>query len=65
MLRAISEVADIETRLGPGGLYFDRVFQHSRRHYVGLVRDLVEDGSLGFVEDACEFVGLFFFVKEG
>ena len=52
MLRAISEVADIETRLGPGGLYFDRVFQHSRRHCVGLVRDLVEADSVGFFDNA-------------
>ena len=47
--RPVSEVADIETWLGLGGLYVDPVFQHSRRHYVG--------SSVDFVEDALEHVG--------
>ena len=50
--RPVSEVADIETWVGLGGLYVDPVFQHSRRHNVGSIRDLVKAGSVGFVEDA-------------
>ena len=41
------------------GRYVDPVFQHSQRHFVGLVRDLVTAGSVDFVEDAVEHVGLF------
>ena len=37
--------------------------QHSRQHNEWFVRDLVKAGSFGFVEDAVEHVGLFFFVK--
>ena len=57
MLRFVSEVSDIETRLGQAGRYVDPVFQHSGRHYVGFVRDLVEVDFVGFVEDAVEHVG--------
>ena len=32
----------METRMGPAGRYIDPVFQHSWRHYVGFVRDLVK-----------------------
>ena len=39
-LRPVSEVSDMETRLEPAGRYVDPVFQHSRRHYVGFVRNL-------------------------
>ena len=39
--------------------YVDPVFQHSRRHNVGFVRDLVKTGSVSVV-DAVEHVGLFF-----
>ena len=53
MLRPVSEVADMETRLRPAGRYVDPVFQHSRRHYVGFVRDLVKAGSVEFVEGCC------------
>ena len=49
LLRTVSEVADMETRLGPAGRYVDPFSQHSRRHYVGFVRDLVEAGSVGCV----------------
>ena len=49
----------METRLGPAGRYVDPVFQHSRRHYVGFIRDLVKAGLVGFVQDAVEHVGLF------
>ena len=63
-LRPVSEVADTESRLDPGGLYVDPVFQHSPRHYVGFVRDLVKAGSFGFVEAAVEHVGLFFVPKK-
>ena len=63
MLRPVSEVADIETRLGLAGRHVDPVFQHSRRHYVGFVRDLVEAASVGFVEGAVEHVGCFFVAK--
>ena len=45
MLRPVSEVADMETPLGPAGRYVDPFFQH--RHYVGFVRDLVKSGSVG------------------
>ena len=41
MFRPVSEVGDMETRLGPAGRYVDPVFQHSQRHFVGFVRDLV------------------------
>ena len=41
LLRSVSEVADMEARLGPAGRYVDPVFQDSRRHSVGFVRDLV------------------------
>ena len=57
MLRPVSEVADMEARLGLAGRYTDPVFQHSRRDCVGFVRDLVKAGSVEFVEDAVEHVG--------
>ena len=47
------------TRLGPAGWYVDPVFQHSWRYYVGFISDLVNAGSVGFVEQAVEYVGLF------
>ena len=47
----------METGLGPTGRDADPVFQHSRRHPVGFVRDLVKTGSVGFVQDADEHVG--------
>ena len=40
MLRLVSEVADMEARLGPAGRYVDPVFQQSRCHHVGFIRDL-------------------------
>ena len=52
-----------QTRLGQGR-YVDPVFQHSRRHYVGVIRDLVKAGSVGFVVTAVEHVGLFFVAKK-
>ena len=52
MLRAVSEVADVETRLGPAGRYVGPVFQHRRPHYVGFISDLVKAGSVGLVETA-------------
>ena len=55
MLRPVSEVA---------GRHLDPVFQHSWRHYVGFVRDLVKAASVGFVEDAVEHVGLLFVAKK-
>ena len=61
MLRPGSEVADMETLVGPAGRYVEPVFQHSGRHYVGFVRDLVKAGCVGFVETAVAHVGLFFF----
>ena len=42
MHRPVSEVADMETRLGPAGRFVDPVFQHSRRHHVGFIRDLAK-----------------------
>ena len=39
MLRLAFEVAGMETRLGPASRDIDPVFQHSRRHFVGFVRD--------------------------
>ena len=59
MLRPVSEIADMETRLGPAGRYVDPVRQHSGRHSVGFVRDLVLAGSVDFVEDAVEPRSLF------
>ena len=46
MLRPASEVADMDTPVGTGSRYVDPVFQHSRRHDVGFVRDLVKGGSV-------------------
>ena len=63
MLRPVSEVSYMETRLGPAGQYVDPVF-HSRRHYVGFVGYLVKALAVGFIEDAVEHVGLFFFAKK-
>ena len=62
-LRPFSEVADMETRLGPPGRYVDPVVWHSRRHFVGFIRDPVKAGSVGFVETASD-VGLFFVAKK-
>ena len=64
LLGAVSEVADMDTRLGPVGRYFDPVFQHSRRNHRSFVRDLVEAGSVGFVEAAVTHVGLFLVAKK-
>ena len=64
MLILVSEVADLETLLGPASRYVDPVFQHNQRHYVGFVRDLVKAGSVGFVDDV-QHVGLFFVAKKG
>ena len=50
MPRPVSEVADMETQLGPAGRYVDPVFQHSRRHYVGFISDLMKAASVGFVK---------------
>ena len=55
MLRPVSEVA---------GRHLDSVLQHSWRHFVGFVRDLVKATSVGFVEDAVEHVGLLFVAKK-
>ena len=64
MLRPVPEVADMETWLGPASRCVDPVFQHSQRHNVGFVPDLVEVGSVEFVEDAVEHVALFFVAKK-
>ena len=64
MHRPVSEVADMETRLGPSGRYVDSVFQHSRRHNVGFNCDMVKAGSVGFVETAVEHVHFFFVAKK-
>ena len=58
LLRFVSEVAYLEARLGPPGCFVDPVFQHSRRHYVGFICDLVKAGSVGFVATAVELFGL-------
>ena len=54
LLRPVSEVANMEAQLGPAGRYVDPVFQHSRRHNVGFIRDLVNAGSAGFAETETE-----------
>ena len=64
MLRLVLEVADIETRVGPAVRCVDPVVQDSQRHHVGFVRDLLNAGSVGFVEDAVEHIGLFFRCQE-
>ena len=64
MLRPVSGVPDMETRVGPAGRYVYPVFQHSLRHYVRYVRDLVKAGSVVFVEDSVAHVGLFFVAKK-
>ena len=50
----------MQTRLGQARRYVDPDFQHSQHDYVGFVRELVKAGSVEFVEDAVEHVGLFF-----
>ena len=64
MHRLVSEVADMEARLGSASRNVDPVFQHSRLHHVGFIRDLEKAGSVGFVETATEHVGLFFVAKK-
>ena len=64
MLRPVSDVADTETQLGPASRCVDPVFQHIRRHYASFVRDLMKGGSVEFVEDAVEHIGLFFVAKK-
>ena len=49
-----SEVADVEAQLGPAGRYVDAVFQHTRRHFEGFLRDSKKAGSVGFVVTAVE-----------
>ena len=44
MSRPVSDVADVETRLAPAGRCVDPLFQHSRHHLVGFVRDLQHAG---------------------
>ena len=39
-------------------------FSSTASRHVGLVRDLVKAGSVGFVEEAVEHVGLFFAAKK-
>ena len=56
VLRPVSEVADMETRLGLAARCVDPAFQHSRPHCVGFVREQAETGSVGFVENAVEHV---------
>ena len=57
LLRPVSErLPTWETLLEPADRDVDPVFQHSRRHDVGFVRDLVKACSVGFVEDAVEHV---------
>ena len=57
MLRLVSEVADMEIWLGPAGRYVDPVFEHSWSRCVGVIRDLVKAGSVGFVETAVDQEG--------
>ena len=64
LLRLVSEVADFEARLGPPSCFVDPVFQHSQRHYVGFICDLVKAGSVGFVTTAVEHFGLFVVAKK-
>ena len=47
------------TRLGPAGRYVDPVFQHSRRHHLGCVRELVRAGSVGFLKMLLNTLGSF------
>ena len=54
----------MDNGLGPAGRHVDPAFQHSWRQCAGFVRDLVKAGSVGFVEDAVEHVGLFFGAKK-
>ena len=50
--------------MGPANHHVDPVFHHSRRHYVGFVRDLVTARSVGFVEAAVEHVSLHFVAQK-
>ena len=45
----------MEAWLGLASRCVDPIFQHSRRHYVGFIGDLVKAGSVGFVETAASF----------
>ena len=64
-LLSSSARSSLEAQLGPHGCHVDPVFQHSRPHYVGFISDVVKAGSVGFVEDAVEHVGLFIRCQEG
>ena len=64
MLRPVSEVAVLKPGWDWPGRYLDPVFQHSRHHHVGLIRDLVMAASVGFVETAIEHVGVFFVAQK-
>ena len=57
-------VAGMKNRLVPADRYVDPVFQQSRRHYAGSIRDLVFAGSVEFGKDAVEHVGLCFVAKK-
>ena len=65
MLRPVSEVADMETWLGPAGRYVDAVIWHSRRHYVVYIRDMVRASPVVFVETAVETRWFLFRCQEG
>ena len=54
----------MEAWLGLASRCVDPIFQHSRRHYVGFIGDLVKAGIVRFVETAAEHDGLFFVVKK-
>ena len=62
--RPVSEVPDIETWFGLAGRYVDPTVQHSRRQYVGFIRDLVKAGSVWFVKMLLSTLVFFFVAKK-
>ena len=63
MLRPSAEVADKKERLDLP--LIDPVFQHSRRHHVGFIRDLTRSSFVDFVESVLKARLAFLFGQEG
>ena len=62
MLRPSAEVADQKERLDLP--LIDPVFQHSRRHHVGFIRDLTRSSFVDFVESVLKRVWHFSLAKK-
>ena len=64
MLHPVSVVADTEARLAPADRYVDRSCPAQSTTLCWFCSRAVKAGSVGFVEDAAEHVGLFFVAKK-